>query len=396
MTLSNYLLIFIVVVFKVSNSNPERNAYHLMHGNRNRKMNNEVDYTGHYDNQWGYDFSQPNSNPDQGLDNCTQCNVAREEKKRRRIESIKAQILSTLGLDAPPNITNARNLSASMLTDYMMNDNPNFQPYHEENIQRNKHVRFYKYSKRRPPGIQSDEGNVLQFTFNDISKSSTVIHAMLKVFVRYPSMFGSYGGPVSIELHKVTHSNRRTRQKRFVQYFDTNIAWVHINVTNLVNRCIRTSKTLGLLVTAVGNNNEEFEIVNPSENESDEYAPFLDFRTIENVRSRNKRKASGLICSEKSKEDRCCRWPLVVNFSDFGWYFIIQPRIYHANYCDGSCAVSSVQKYQHSHIVLQAQGFESCCIATKMHSLDMIFHKDEDTIVKGNIADMIAERCMCA
>jgi len=400
MTLSNYLLFLLILVFNVSNSTTVRNSEHISHGNSHKRRHNhnqDVDLNGYYDNHGYLDLAQPvNLNPSYSYQNCTQgtqCHVNRAERKRRRIENIKAQILQHMGLEAPPNITKHRNVS-SIAGFNMFNNAPTFRGHNnEENYKLNE---IYKFATRPPEGEYYNK-NRLHFSFSDISKSSKVLQANLKFFIRRTSPNGHFINSISINVYKV-----RNLAINIIKTFQLEVRgreqWVEFNVTNLVRRSVKSGKNLTLDIKIVRKEDvDEFELVNSDENDNSNYPPQLYINTKEHLRSRNKRRTSGLVCSEKSKESRCCRWPLKVNFNDFGWYFIIQPRTYHANYCDGTCAVSSgLTRYQHSHIVLQAQGFQSCCIATKMNSLDMIFYKDEDTIMQGTIADMIAERCQCA
>lgn len=107
------------------------------------------------------------------------------------------------------------------------------------------------------------------------------------------------------------------------------------------------------------------------------------------------RRDTGLDCDEHSTESRCCRYPLTVDFDDFGWDWIIAPKRYKANYCSGEC----VQKYPHSHIVNKANPRGSagpCCTPTKMSPINMLYFNDREQIIYGKIPSMVVDLCGCS
>lgn len=82
--------------------------------------------------------------------------------------------------------------------------------------------------------------------------------------------------------------------------------------------------------------------------------PYCELYTLDNTQRRKKR-SYGIDCTENSDENRCCRYPLTVDFQEFGWDWIIAPKQYRANYCSGECGYVFLQKYPHTHIASLAK-----------------------------------------
>lgn len=111
------------------------------------------------------------------------------------------------------------------------------------------------------------------------------------------------------------------------------------------------------------------------------------------------RRDSGLDCDENSSESRCCRYPLTVDFEDFGWDWIIAPKRYKANYCSGECDYMHLQKYPHTHLVNKANPRGTagpCCTPTKMSPINMLYFNGKEQIIYGKIPSMVVDRCGCS
>lgn len=127
-------------------------------------------------------------------------------------------------------------------------------------------------------------------------------------------------------------------------------------------------------------------------------APFLEVFTADNRRHRTKR-TIGLNCHENSDETRCCRYPLTVDFEEFGWDWIIAPKKYEANYCAGECPYVFLQKYPHTHIVHLANPAGNagpCCAPRKMSAISMLYFDQEFNIIYGLLPGMVVDRCGCS
>ncbi|KAA0719144.1 Inhibin beta A chain [Triplophysa tibetana] len=125
----------------------------------------------------------------------------------------------------------------------------------------------------------------------------------------------------------------------------------------------------------------------------------------EHQHRRNKR---GLECDGKIRV--CCKRQFYVNFKDIGWNdWIIAPSGYHANYCEGNCPShvasitgsalsfhSTVINHYRMHGYSPFNNIKSCCVPTRLRAMSMLYHNEEQMIVKKDIENMIVEECGCS
>ena len=109
---------------------------------------------------------------------------------------------------------------------------------------------------------------------------------------------------------------------------------------------------------------------------------------------------TGLKCEANSDEERCCLYPLEVDFGEWEWDWIINPRRYAANYCAGLCPFVFQPEYPHTHLVQQSNINPSsggpCCNPSKMSSISLLYYNDEENIVYGTLPKMVADVCSCS
>ena len=111
--------------------------------------------------------------------------------------------------------------------------------------------------------------------------------------------------------------------------------------------------------------------------------------------------SEGKVCHENSTETNCCLFPLKVDFSKFGWDWIIAPRKYVANYCAGKCGFVYKTTYRVSHIVQQSiprnqENAGPCCAPRQLEPLRLVYFDDNGQIIWGHLAGMIVRECGCA
>ena len=69
--------------------------------------------------------------------------------------------------------------------------------------------------------------------------------------------------------------------------------------------------------------------------------PYLQINIQDGAwRSRVKRTTSR-VCSEEFDPDvtQCCKWPLKIDFKEFGWDWVLSPKTYDADFCAGDCSL---------------------------------------------------------
>jgi len=122
--------------------------------------------------------------------------------------------------------------------------------------------------------------------------------------------------------------------------------------------------------------------------------------------SRSKR-TTELNCDDASNERRCCRYPLVVDFDQFGWDWVIVPRRYSAYYCSGECPFLYMQTGPSAHLRQQQQSPTAvrpgpgasggpCCSPRRVSSISMLYYDKYANILHGRVPDMVVEQCGCA
>ncbi|KAH8269761.1 hypothetical protein KR018_000419 [Drosophila ironensis] len=101
-------------------------------------------------------------------------------------------------------------------------------------------------------------------------------------------------------------------------------------------------------------------------------------------------------CTENDHDMRCCRYPLKVNFTSFGWHFVVAPTSFDAYFCSGDCRVGYLEQYPHTHLAALTTSATPCCSPTKMSSLSLLYFDDNHNLVLSVIPNMSVEGCSCS
>ncbi|XP_013174658.1 PREDICTED: growth/differentiation factor 8-like, partial [Papilio xuthus] len=255
---------------------------------------------------------------------------------------------------------------------------------------------------------------VINFRFTSKVLQNEVDEAFLNIHVQEleqrlnvtlgPEEFFSIG----LQVNRVTRNSQGS--KASVPYTESSIKmsrkelkigrWVKLNVTNMVAEFFRLPRENLAIVVRVQDSKNRMSLVvpHPSSESNNALMPYIEVSLRDNTHKRTRR-TIGMDCTENSKEVRCCRYPLSVNFEEFGWDWIIAPKQYDANYCSGECPYSFLQKYPHTHLVhlVTPQGSGGpCCAPRKMSSISMLYFDDDLNIIYGTIPGMVVESCGCS
>ncbi|XP_020810013.1 growth/differentiation factor 8, partial [Drosophila serrata] len=112
---------------------------------------------------------------------------------------------------------------------------------------------------------------------------------------------------------------------------------------------------------------------------------------------KHRRKRSVFLdCTENDHDMRCCRYPLKVNFTSFGWHFVVAPTSFDAFFCSGDCKVGYLEQYPHTHLAALTTSATPCCSPTKMSSLSLLYFDDNHNLVLSVIPNMSVEGCSCS
>ncbi|XP_045614872.1 growth/differentiation factor 8 isoform X3 [Procambarus clarkii] len=259
-----------------------------------------------------------------------------------------------------------------------------------------------------PPGLRIPaEMDVLYFKLNHEQLGNRVKRAILHVWLK--PMYSELDRTVPVTVYKVSRPDNpddfiNTNEVTTVsESFDAMKGnWVDIEVFKLLQEWLnKPDENLGLVVTAYDSQGRQVAVTDPSEMPTNQ-APLLEIHTEETIRNRSKRNSgSNSLCSNSNnKESRCCRYPLVVNFVDLGWDFIVAPKVYEANFCNGKCPFLHAHKYAHTTLIQKLNSTNAqhgpCCGARKLSPMKMLYYDHDHQIKFDTIQDMVVDRCGCS
>lgn len=342
--------------------------------------------------------------------NCTRCST-QGESRAMRLNTIKTQILNKLGMKRAPNVTRRalpeipplHRLLDRYDAGLMQSDAP-FQPGEEYDDEDDFHVAAEKIISFGQPAPSElgllPEWHVVHFRFSDTVLNMHVTKAHLWVFV---SSNQSVPGATWVTLYQVARDGTRGAHLVKVRTKEEkgNLRrgfWLQLEAKKLVSHWFRhPSENLGLVVHVYDSEGRKVNAVVDPPPGMESLRPFLVVMVESSGRSRTRRMV-GLNCQENSSEERCCRYPLTVDFEEFGWDWIIAPKRYEANYCSGECPYVFMQKYPHTHLVQQVNLSGTggpCCAPRKISAISMLYFDDNHNIIYGVLPGMIVDRCGC-
>jgi hypothetical protein len=130
--------------------------------------------------------------------------------------------------------------------------------------------------------------------------------------------------------------------------------------------------------------------------------PNLDFKTTTTLKNYRKKRSTVLNCNEENQFDTCCRYPLTVDFVEFGWDFVIAPQRYDAYYCAGECRNEGLSESGHSAVVQHIPESRiigthpgPCCSPVRMANLKMLYFDHNSRVQLTTLPRMKVVRCGC-
>ncbi|KAI1292871.1 Growth/differentiation factor 8 [Halotydeus destructor] len=376
---------------------------------------------------------RPGSDP--GQDNVVSCSrcMKHGEARQRRLAEVKAEILNKLGLTSAPNITGQQLPGIPPLHNLLdrygigesgddsgpagEDDEPGDQMAGDMPTSSSSgHLRHLTKAAEEEEAEEFYVNAERSFSFSQLPQyfkfsakvlNSQVTKGHLWVNVK-PKAAPSPGGPTSawVVVYQVMRTEEGETPTLFhlrakkVQVTSASGTWVTLDVKKLVTVWFRQPQdNLGIVLHAYDSDGHELDIAHPAQSGVDSsQLPFIELK-VETRSQNRKRRMVGLDCEENSNEARCCRYPLTVDFEEFGWDWIIAPKRYEANYCSGECPYVFLQKYPHTHLVQQANPTNSagpCCAPRKVSAISMLYFDDNHNIIYGVLPGMVVDRCGCS
>lgn len=342
---------------------------------------------------------------DQNRSKCTSCTI-REDQKRNRIESIKNRISHALRLDVlgKPNMTNNKlpkipqfqklkqKYEIREALDMQSDEVRNSQEDYVEEFGQSQ--RTYTFAQLPPTELNIEQPNSIYFTLPDLV-DKVLEKAFLWVYID-PSQ-----NVTQIYIYSLVKSSKNNDfiEKQFLSRKKrSSRGWQHFNILNEVEKWIEDpSRNKGLVVEALDDNGRN-SIILPSAND-DGYEPVLDTRTSLHQQHSRRKRSIYLNCDEEHATESCCRYPLTVDFVEFGWDFIIAPLTYSAYYCAGECRNQHMDSGPHGYLRQQVDAIPPehgpCCSPTRMGQLSMLYFDHSMNIQFTTLPRMKVERCGC-
>ncbi|XP_071538486.1 growth/differentiation factor 8 isoform X2 [Panulirus ornatus] len=343
------------------------------------------------------------------LHHCPSCYQLR---KKLRLAQIKDRVLTATGLLTPPNMTGvviSKNPNIQGIIDEMNASAPHpaymqEPPYNNDEPEIKTELMFSPVEPA-PAGLNIPPNmDVLYFKLNHEQLGNRVKRAILHVWLK--PMHSELDRTVPISVYKVSRPDlpggyiKINEVTTVSESFDAREGnWVKIEVYKLLQEWLnKPDENLGLVVTAYDSEGRQVAVTDPSEMPSN--APMLEIHTEEGRRSRTRRNIGSYVCTNNNMESRCCRYPLVVNFVELGWDFIVAPKVYEANFCNGECPFLYAHKYAHTSLIQKLNSTNAkhgpCCGARKLSPMKMLYYDHDHKIKFDTIQDMVVDRCGCS
>ncbi|RVE58451.1 hypothetical protein OJAV_G00209510 [Oryzias javanicus] len=349
---------------------------------------------------------QPSATSAAEAEQCATCEV-RQHIKTMRLNAIKSQILSKLRMREAPNISRdtvnqllpkAPPLQ-QLLDQYDVLADDSMDAVAEDDDEHATTETIMLMATEPESDVQVDrEPRCCFFSFAQKFPASRIVRAQLWVHLRPADEATTVFLQIS-RLMPATDGNRHIVRIRSLK-IDVRAglsSWQSIDVKQVLAVWVRQPETnWGIEINAFDSRGNDLAVTSAEPGEQG-LQPFIEVKISEGPR--RARRDSGLDCDENSPESRCCRYPLTVDFEDFGWDWIIAPKRYKANYCSGECEYMHLQKYPHTHLVNKANPRGTagpCCTPTKMSPINMLYFNRKEQIIYGKIPSMVVDRCGCS
>ncbi|XP_076361280.1 growth/differentiation factor 8-like [Tachypleus tridentatus] len=342
--------------------------------------------------------------------NCSIC-IRREIERFEHLEAIKARILKKLGLKQPLNVTKKNTLPHNIPIHEIRNQieyinrsesDTNEEQKLDEEILPEKVISFAEITSEGKD-IIANLDNFLSFKFSEKLRNGYVSSAHLWLFLHVnETMKGEtwiYLYKVKKESNVATYIKYRTKRIHTVK---PQSRWVKINVRGLVTEWIFNPElNHGVMVYCSNQNGGNIPYTRPN-HDIHYQMPFIEIKTNRRFLQRARRSFS-FNCSPDSKEARCCRHPLTVDFTEMKWDFIIVPLRYQAYYCGGDCPPAFLPEHlhtvlaQHAAVDRSEEPLSQCCSASSLSPITIIYRDEaKNNYLRVLVEDMIVNSCSCS
>ncbi|XP_031564885.1 transforming growth factor beta-3 proprotein-like [Actinia tenebrosa] len=355
--------------------------------------------------------------------------------KESRLLAVRGQILTKLGLTAPPIDKTQRNTNKEDLEAYQAVVEES-EKQHGQEFECTRHLDRSNYFAKRVVRLPlaTRFGRTIQFTdattnklwiadvntltFNtdQLNGESHIERAELRLKPESLSTITPPGSNLEICLNAQPQLSRESNDTLFrecSQVLHSRFVTAHENaLISIVITCIIKD----WIFRSVSNNgikiilkNQDTEKEGKSRDESLGSGPFVLVWYIPNdryeieKRRRKRRALDSAFCNKRPKEKRCCLRPLYIDFQrDLRWNWIHAPLGFHANYCKGKCPFMWSMNNQTHHTSIMAlfnslnpdAPSEPCCVAQSYKPLVILYY-DKGKPKIEELSNMVVSSCTC-
>ncbi|XP_073989821.1 inhibin beta chain-like isoform X2 [Rhodnius prolixus] len=342
-----------------------------------------------------------------------------ERSEAIRLEAIKMQILSKLGLSAKPNISATSSLPRELVLQTLVRANegpttPVNEAANEDNEATNTDD-FYATTSEiiafAEPGTRLNGQRLVEFVPPGEGPELRVKSAVLWVRLE-PRSHSSIQRNVTLWAFRLTthHLPNATHLsgKEFSTYTEvisslrvSSTGWAKLDIRSTVVDWYsrRSSSRLRVLIDCSGCSRYLAPALFQSGAAN---RPFLVVRTEPALARRVRRRA--LDCTGATR-GQCCKQRFYVSFKKLGWDdWVIAPSGYYANYCRGDCSghrTPDTFLNHYTHVIEEVRkmdrlaGLQPCCAPIKFSSTSLIYYGPDMTIIKRDLPKMVVEECGC-
>ncbi|XP_059609837.1 inhibin beta chain [Phlebotomus argentipes] len=342
-----------------------------------------------------------------------------------RLDAIKQQILTKLGMASPPNLTHALPKQLAMDTLFRAQE-PDISIRRRVDEPDDFYGRTQEIIEFADRGGVVNGQHLLEFSTNQDQPATQELRVRTATLWIRLDVVGRKRKRRSIQSrHEITlwifqlleapHNTSRTfhdhefdriaRMSATSRVALTHASWHKVDVTLTVRRWFAQihAEPLRFLVDCSGCRGRAHVHSFGSLRQVDPHRPFLVLHTDPNTMRRVRRRA--LDCSGAVR-GQCCKQRFYVSFKALGWDdWIIAPHGYFANYCRGECAAphrtpDTFLTY-YTHIIDEFRkmnkliGMQPCCAPLKFSSMSLIYFGPDHKIIKRDLPKMVVDECGC-
>ncbi|XP_071961733.1 growth/differentiation factor 8-like isoform X2 [Antedon mediterranea] len=328
---------------------------------------------------------------------CDDCDIDR--RKDLQIEMIKASILRKLGMTEPPTFTTKPLPTNPPMLQHLQQ----FQDIQEERMFADDPDTSDSYAPASiqrilimatEPPIEINSSDVV--CFNVDLQGKDIASAHLWVYVHEAEVVQRTVTRLSV--YNIIPATPTSPQKKKL-YIEKTISlsttdgeWQKLDVKHLVKEWIKDRGAGYQYIEIEAEDSSGNDVIVTAVN--DRRRPLLDIE-LTSRKSHMTRSPSKRVCPEGPGRKPCCRHPIVIDFAEIGWDWVLAPRSFKSHYCSGDCSVSFSRFNRHTQLLILNNSPIPCCSARKFSDLKLLFFTENAEILSATIPRLIVNNCSC-